>query len=138
MHSGDMNFNCLDLRNRVADTSLVEWVYSQHPEWNRSARRLNTTLNRKNTRLWKGDTLVDSVDVAACWVIGYWSEGCIDSPRRVRDFYLAGRIWTLNISYASKEVWTCSALILPECESCLEIGRCIQWLIWLGMKTMKK
>ena len=67
MRNGDMNFDCLDLRNRVGDAGLVQWVYAQHPEWERGARRLNTTIDRKNTRSWKGDALVANVDVVKCW-----------------------------------------------------------------------
>ena len=49
MINGNMNFDCLDLQDRIADATLVQWIYTQHPEWDRSARKLTNTVNRKNT-----------------------------------------------------------------------------------------
>ena len=52
MINGHLNFDCLDLRDRLADATLVQWIYSQYPEWDRSSRKLNNTVDRKNTRSW--------------------------------------------------------------------------------------
>ena len=74
MINGHLNFNCLDLRDRLADATLVQWIYSQHPEWDRSSRKLNNTVDRKNTRSWRGDTRLSVVDEAKCWNDGRdWS-----------------------------------------------------------------
>ena len=50
MIRGNMNFDCLDMRDRLGDSVLIQWIYSEHPEWDRSARRLTNTMDRKNTR----------------------------------------------------------------------------------------
>ena len=67
LRRGNMNFDALDLRNRVADATLVQWIYAQRPEWNDEPRRLRSSADRKNTRSWKGCTKVANVDVVACW-----------------------------------------------------------------------
>ena len=70
MINGNMNFDCLDFCDRVADVTIVQWIYSQHPEWDKSSRRLNNTVDRKNTRSWRGDTLLSIVDEEKCWNVG--------------------------------------------------------------------
>ena len=39
---GNLNFDCLDRRDKRGDAVLMQWIYSEHPEWDRSARRLPT------------------------------------------------------------------------------------------------
>ena len=70
MRQGTMNFDCLDLRDRIGDAGLIQWIYSEHPEWDESSRRLTNSMDRKNTRSWKGCTLLADVDVAKCWKQG--------------------------------------------------------------------
>ena len=70
MHRGDLNFDCLDLRNRAADAGLVQWVYGMHPEWDLPSRRLKSSYDRKNPRSWKGCTKVAEVDEIGCWCEG--------------------------------------------------------------------
>ena len=67
---GNLNFDCLDLRDRLGDAGLIQWIYSEYPEWDESSRRLTNSMDRKNTRSWKGDTVVADVDEVACWAKG--------------------------------------------------------------------
>jgi len=70
MRGGNLNFDSLDLRDRLGDSSLVQWVYSEHPEWDEPSRRLNTSADRKNTISWRGNTKVKEVNVVECWTDG--------------------------------------------------------------------
>ena len=70
LRQGNLNFSCLDLRDRFGDAVLIQWIYSEYPEWDESSRRLTNSMDRKNTRSWKGDTLVANVDEVACWEKG--------------------------------------------------------------------
>ena len=65
-----MNFECLDLRDRLGNAVLIQWIYTEYPEWDESSRRLTNTMDRKNTRSWKGDTLVADVAEVVCWKKG--------------------------------------------------------------------
>ena len=65
-----LNFDCLDLRDRIGDAGLIQWIYSEYPQWDQSSRRLTDSMDRKNTRSWKGDTLVADVDKVMCWEKG--------------------------------------------------------------------
>ena len=65
-----MNFVCLDLRDRLADAVPVQWIYSQHPELDKSSRKLTNTVDRKNTCFWRGDVLIPNVDEVKCWTDG--------------------------------------------------------------------
>ena len=64
---GNLNFDCLDLRDRLADAVLIQWIYSKHPEWDKTSRRLNNSIDRKNVHSWRGDTKVAHVDLKDCW-----------------------------------------------------------------------
>ena len=63
---GNVNFDCLDLRDRLGDAVLIQWIYSEHPEWDKSARRVTNTIDRKNVNSWRGDTEVANIDLADC------------------------------------------------------------------------
>ena len=67
MIQGNMNFDCLDLRDRLGDAVMIQWIYSDHPEWDRPSRRINNTNDRKNCRSWRGDTKVANVNLTECW-----------------------------------------------------------------------
>ena len=67
MRRGDMSFDALGLRDRVADAGLVDYIYEQKPEWKPASRRLQSTIDRKNTISWKGDTKLCHVNVVECW-----------------------------------------------------------------------
>ena len=45
-------------------------IFARHPEWNHPARKINSTVDRKNVYSWKGDTKVANVDLEACWLHG--------------------------------------------------------------------
>ena len=70
LRRGMLNFDCLDLRDRIGDAGLIQWIYSEYPQWDQSSRRLTNSMDRKNTRSWKGDTLVADVDGVMCWEKG--------------------------------------------------------------------
>ena len=70
LRRGMLNFDCLDLRDRIGDAGLIQWIYSEYPQWDQSSRRLTNSMDRKNTRSWKGDTLVADVDKVMCWEKG--------------------------------------------------------------------
>ena len=70
LRRSNLNFSCLDLRDRLGDAVLIQWIYSEYPEWDQSSRRLTNSMDRKNTRSWKGCTLVANVDEVACWEKG--------------------------------------------------------------------
>jgi len=80
MRGGNLNYDCLDLRDRLGDSALVQWIYAQYPQWDEASRRLNSSANRKNIISWKGDTKVAGVNVAVCLregsdkAIGYLKE----------------------------------------------------------------
>ena len=48
-HRGNMNFGALNLSNRVADTSIAQWVYSQQSEWDDQPRKLKSSVDREKT-----------------------------------------------------------------------------------------
>ena len=56
MMRGHLNFNCLDLCDCIGDAVLIQWIYSEHPEWDRTDRRVPNTVDRTNTHWWRGDT----------------------------------------------------------------------------------
>ena len=62
LRGGDMNFDTEGLIYRVRDASAVSWIYAKHPEWKKDSRRLRSTVDRKNTKSWTGDTTVANVD----------------------------------------------------------------------------
>ena len=62
-----MNFDFLGFTQRIGTASSIAQIISRHPEWNHPARKINDTLDRKNTHSWKGDTKVDSVNLELCW-----------------------------------------------------------------------
>ena len=70
MRGGNLNFDCLDLRDCLADSSLIQCIYSELPEWSEASRRLNSGADRKNTTYWKGDTKVAGVDIPKYWMEG--------------------------------------------------------------------
>ena len=70
IRKGNLNFDCLDLRNRAADAGLVQWVYGMHSEWDLPSQRLKSSYDRKNPRSWKGCTKVAEVDEIGCWCEG--------------------------------------------------------------------
>eukprot|EP00956_Cyclotella_meneghiniana_P032895 scaffold92009_cov60-Cyclotella_meneghiniana.AAC.6 len=70
MRRGDMNFDALGLRDRVADAGMVNWIYEQKPEWKPASRRLQSTIDRKNTISWKGDMKLVNVNEVDCWLEG--------------------------------------------------------------------
>jgi len=63
LRGGYLNFICLDLRDRIASVGLVQLTFSEFPKWDNKSRRLTSTINRKNTKSWEGDTLVKNLDV---------------------------------------------------------------------------
>lgn len=65
-----MNFDALGLRERMADSACVDWIYAQHPEWKPPSKHLHSSVDRKNTRSWKGDTSLAHVDEVKCWSDG--------------------------------------------------------------------
>jgi hypothetical protein len=67
LRGGDMNFDAADLKHRVGDASLINWIYARHPEWKKDSKRLRSSADRKNTRSWKGCTKVSVVDEVKCW-----------------------------------------------------------------------
>lgn len=67
---GNLNFDCLELRNRAGDAATCDWIYGQHPEWKEPSRRLTNSIDRKNVRSWRGDTKVANVNEVACWNMG--------------------------------------------------------------------
>ena len=64
---GNLNFDCLELRNRAGDAATCDWIYGQHPEWKEPSRRLTNSIDRKNVRSWRGDTKVAHVNEVDCW-----------------------------------------------------------------------
>jgi len=68
--NGNLNFDCLDLRDRLATCVGISQVLSRHPEWKAPSRRLTSSYDRKNTHSWKGDTSVLQVHAALCWQRG--------------------------------------------------------------------
>ena len=83
---GNLNFDCLDLRDRLGDAVLIQWIYSEHPEWDRSVRRLTNTVDRKNTHLRRGDTKVANVDITKCWNEGKtWAVAKLTESRIFQD-----------------------------------------------------
>jgi hypothetical protein len=78
--NGNLNFDCLDLRDRIGTSVGISQVFARHPEWRSPARRLTTFNDRKNTRSWKGITQVAAIDEAACW-----QKGKDDAIRLLRD-----------------------------------------------------
>ena len=46
MRGGNLNFDCLDLRNCLADSVCVQWIYAQYPQWDKASCRLNSTADR--------------------------------------------------------------------------------------------
>ena len=70
LRQGNLNFSYLDLRDRLGDAVLIQWIYSEYPEWDQPSRKLTNSIDRKNTRSWKGYTLVADVDEVACWEKG--------------------------------------------------------------------
>lgn len=94
MRGGNLNFDCLDLRDRLADSSIVQWIFSMYPQWDEPSRRLKTTIDRKNTRSWKGDTRVANANEVECWKIGreqsiaYLKESGIFSDDEVNFDYI--------------------------------------------------
>ena len=70
MRGGNLNFDCLDLHDHLADYAVVQWIYAEHPEWQEPSRRLNSSADRKHTRSWRGDTKVDEVNLVRCWSNG--------------------------------------------------------------------
>ena len=70
LRRGDLNFDAWDIRNRISDASIVQWIYAQHPEWNDQARHLKSSADRKNTKSWKGCVDPSKVDEVACWMNG--------------------------------------------------------------------
>eukprot|EP00986_Skeletonema_menzelii_P017389 scaffold19230_cov154-Skeletonema_menzelii.AAC.1 len=67
---GNLNFDCLELRNRAGDAATCNWIYGQYPEWKEPSRRLTSSIDRKNVRSWKGDTKLANVNEIACWNSG--------------------------------------------------------------------
>ena len=61
MIRGNMNFDCLDVQDRLGDSVMVQWIYAEHPEWDRAPRKLTNSVDRKNTHSWRGDTLITNV-----------------------------------------------------------------------------
>ena len=62
----DLNFSCLDLRDIIWDAGLIQLIYSEFPEWDKTPRSLTNSMDRKNTKAWEGDTSVANVNVAMC------------------------------------------------------------------------
>ena len=70
LRRGNLNLECLDLRDRLGNAVLIQWIYTEYPEWDEPSCRLTDTMDRKNTRSWKGDTLDADVDEVVCWKMG--------------------------------------------------------------------
>ena len=73
MQGGDSNFNFLGLSQRIGTACAFAQIFSRHPEWNHPARKINSTVDRKNVHSWKGDTNVENVDLESCWMHGLTS-----------------------------------------------------------------
>ena len=80
LRRGDLNFSCLELRDRIGDAGLIQLIYSEFLEWGKTPRRLTNSMDRKNTKSWEGDTSVANVDVAMCW-----KDGRDDAIKILRD-----------------------------------------------------
>ena len=65
-----MNFDFLGFSQRVGTACPLTQIFSRHPEWNHPARKINSTVDRKNVYSWKGDTKVANVNLEACWQHG--------------------------------------------------------------------
>ena len=70
MMRGNLNFDCLDLRDRLGDAVLVQWIYTQHLEWDQSTCRITNTVDRKKCHSWRGDTKVAGICLTQCWTKG--------------------------------------------------------------------
>jgi predicted component of type VI protein secretion system len=57
---GNMNFDVLGLRDRLADSCAIAAVCNKHPNWDSGHRRLQECFDRKNTTSWRGDVNINA------------------------------------------------------------------------------
>ncbi|TFK58754.1 hypothetical protein BDN72DRAFT_781639, partial [Pluteus cervinus] len=78
----DCNVDVLQLANRASGLIEVSMILAEHPEWDRTPRRLNlpaisqgggdltSKVDHINPASWRGCVDVDSVNLHTCWVLG--------------------------------------------------------------------
>ena len=71
MRRGNLNFDALDLRDRIVDSCGIAQIYAKNPEWDTAPRRLSTSFDRKNPRSWQGCVDVRLVEEPECWKNGW-------------------------------------------------------------------
>jgi len=71
MRGRNLNFDCLDFRDQLVDLAFVQWIFAEHPEWDKAPHSFNSSADRKSTKSWRGDTRVADIDVVQCCKDGW-------------------------------------------------------------------
>ena len=65
--SGMRKFDMLQFEERVTRVKQVTAILTKHPEWDNGNRKRLNSKDHHNPHSWSGDTLIQNVDLHACW-----------------------------------------------------------------------